>query len=1220
MKTKMLVLGAFIAGILSAFFGGKAFATAGDTAEISSGTWEICINATLDTQSPDFSLDITKSGFESQLVLGGGECKTVKLTGSSAYTVSLGSTMGASSVNYEVSEGSLTFNVANSLNNYLNAFGSVTYTTEGSGEESDFELLFSMPGTCYLNGDANVSGDTCKDGDGNPLTDKKYVDTGVALFSEGNAARDFEIYFTLDDYASTQPNNQGTLFNVKYENSSMYYPGFTLRMSGSNVQTMELTGRIGNDNTDADKAKKDISTASLKGKEMKIVRVGGLVSYSIDGGELVEFQNYQNFSRYFEQSAVFGASLQTNGTPQRYYDGTISNIRIYLKKVGSIEFNANGGTGTMATIENKMIGTDVVLPANTFTKSRAAFTGWNTEADGSGADYVDEATVTISSEDTLVLYAQWEDIQVGSIEFNANGGTGTMTTIEDIPVGTSATLPANTFTRTDYLFDGWNTESDGSGTGYADEATVTISSEDTLVLYAQWLVEPKGSIEFNANGGTGTMAAIENITLGTNVTLPANAFTKNKAIFTGWNTEADGSGADYVNGAAVTISAEGTLTLYAQWEDIPVGSIAFNANSGTGTMAAIENMPLGTIMALPENSFARTNYVFNGWNTESNGSGTSYADGAAITISSEDTITLYAQWREPKGSIVFSANGGTGTMAAIENIALGTNVTLPANAFTNTDAVFTGWNTEVGGSGTAYADEGVVTISSDGKTILYAQWTSVSTTLTFGTTFNSKLKSLAKGSEVTVNDSDELIKNLEFVDALPGVVDENTPKVNVALDDNKIPVYAYWVASDETIYIHTEADKIYAPNNLACMFVSMRSLTSLVLPAYFDTSRVTDMGSMFSATRSLTSLTLPDNFDTSKVTYMGSMFSGMQSLTSLTLPDSFDTSRVTKMNSMFSGMSSITSLTLPPKFNTSKVTTMYQTFLGMSSLTSLTLPPSFDTSQVTNMSGMFCNMQALTSLTLPYSFNTSKVTNMNAMFNTMSSLTTLAFSSNFNTSRVTDMSSMFSYSRALTSLTLLESFDTSQVTNMSYMFNYTQSLSSLSFPSSFDTSQVTKMNYMFAYTGLTSLNLPYTFKTSNVTDMSNMFNEAKALTSLTFSGNFDTSNVTNMSHMFYRTYALTSLNLPVTFNTSNVTDMNAMFESSALTSLTLPVGFNTSNVTDMYAMFYGMQSLISLTLPDSFVISNGTNTNNIFNAIPRTAILYATDARARSLWRGVLGN
>ena len=1147
----MLVFGAFIAGILSAFFGGKAFATAGNTAEISSGTWEICVNATLDTQSPDFSLDITKSGFESQLVLGGGECKTVKLTGSSAYTVSLGSTMGASSVNYEVSEGSLTFNVANSLSNYLNAFGSVTYTTEGSGEESDFELLFSMPGTCYLNGNANVSGDTCKDGDGNPLTDKKYIDTGVALFSEGNAARDFEIYFTLDDYASTQPNNQGTLFNAKYENSSMLYPGFTLRMSGSNVQTMELTGRIGNDNTNADKAKKDISTASLKGKEMKIVRVGGLVSYSIDGGELIEFQNYQNFSRYFEQSAVFGASLQTNGTPQRYYDGTVSNIRIYLKKVGNIEFNANGGTGTMSAIENAQLGASVTLPANTFTREGHEFAGWNTAADGTGNDYADEAEVTITSADTLMLYAQWVEKPKGRIEFEANGGTGTMATIEDIIVGTSVTLPANEFERTNYSFEGWNTAADGTGTDYVDEADVTISSTDTLTLYAQW-EELKGSITFDANGGTGTMAAIENITLGTSVTLPANTFTKKNANFDGWNTAADGTGVSYVDNATITITEGREIELFAQWDEI-------------------------------------------------------------IIV----------------------------------------------------------------------------------------------TTLQAGPQVNNQLRTLAKGSSlVSYYEADTKIKDLSFVDTLPGTVDENTPKANIALS-NEIPVYAYWVAGDETMYIYTEATKIYAnqnssnlfsylqaltslilPNildtsnvtdmsgmfsnmsaltslslsdkfdtsnvtnmgsmfasakaltslafldkfntsnvtNMYSMFIGMFSLTSLTLPSNFDTSNVTDMRYMFCNMQALTSLTLPNSFNTSNVTNMSQMFGDLKALTSLVLPESFDTSSVTDMRVMFVDMPALTSLTLPASFNTSNVTSMYRMFDGVSSLTSLTLPASFNTQNVTDMYGMFSGMRALTSLTLPASFNTSNVTRMTEMFYRMTSLTSLTLPASFNTQNVTDMNSMFSTMTSLTSLTLPASFNTQNVTNMGSMFAYTSSLTSLTLPASFDTSSVTSMGSMFSgMKALTSLTLPEgSFNTSNVTSMNNMFSDVSSLASLTLPNSFDTSSVTSMGSMFYGMSSLTSITFPASFNTQNVTSMYGMFcGTTSLTSLTLPASFSTRNVTNMGSMFAGRSTAVktlTLTLPDSFVISSDTTTSYMFQYIRNTSTLYATDATARSLWPGVLGN
>ena len=846
-------MGAFIAGILAVIFGGNTFATAGNTAEISGGkTWDICVDAGAGYSGSDFVVNIAKTDFASQIVLGNGDCKSVEMA-AGTYTVSLNGTIGAGTVSYEIANDTLTFNVANSVRKYLNAFGSIAYTVEGSGEESPFELLFSMPGECQFNGNANVSGDTCKDGDGNPLTDKKYIDTNVALFSEENAGRDFEIYFTLTDYATTQA-KQGTLFNAKYENSSMYYPGFTIRTVNTDGEAMEITGRIGNDNTNADKANNGITTADIKNKEVKIVRVGGMVSYSIDGGELVPFQNYENFSRYFEQTAVFGASMQTNGNPQRYYDGAIKNIRVLLKKVGSIAFDANGGVGTMGMIENIPAGTDVTLPANTFAKGGAAFTGWNTEADGSGVDYADEATITIFAKGVLTLYAQWEDILLGSIEFNANGGNGAMTTIENIPVGTDVALPANIFTRTDLIFNGWNTEADGSGVDYADRETATIVSEDALILYAQW--------------------------------------------------------------------------------------------------------------------------------------------------------------REPRGSIVFNANGGAGTMAVIENIPLGTNATLPANTFTMRNGTFTGWNTRAGGSGISYPDEGTVTVSSDGKIILYAQWTLTSTTtLMVGQGINSSLKNLANDQPIGINDGDNSIKKLEFVDTLPDVINENTPKVNLANNNiaNAIPVYAYWVADEGAVYIYSEADRIYAAGASDFMFNGLRSLTSLTLPDYFDTSNVTNMTAMFQGARSLTSLTLPDNFDTSNVTKMGAMFYGMQSLTSLTLPDSFDTSQVEYMRCMFGFMSSLTSLTLPDSFNTSRVTNMYEMFYHMDSLTSLVLPSSFNTSQVTDMAEMFMGMESITSLTLPSGFDTSQVTDMHSMFRSMTSLSSLILPDSFIISKGTNTANIFIY-------------------------------------------------------------------------------------------------------------------------------------------------------------------------------------------------------------------
>ena len=59
----------------------------------------------------------------------------------------------------------------------------------------------------------------------------------------------------------------------------------------------------------------------------------------------------------------------------------------------------------------------------------------------------------------------------------------------------------------------------------------------------------------------------------------------------------------------------------------------------------------------------KTGYVFNGWNTEENGSGVNREEGSSFVIGSSD-ITLYAKWRDysigdtgPAGGLVFYDKG-----------------------------------------------------------------------------------------------------------------------------------------------------------------------------------------------------------------------------------------------------------------------------------------------------------------------------------------------------------------------------------------------------------------------------------------------------------------------------------------------------------------------------------------------------------------------------------
>lgn len=70
-----------------------------------------------------------------------------------------------------------------------------------------------------------------------------------------------------------------------------------------------------------------------------------------------------------------------------------------------------------------------------------------------------------------------------TVTFNANGVDGTMDA-QTIEKGVATALTANTFTRTGYTFDSWNTAADGTGTAYTDKQSVTLSAD--LTLYAQW--------------------------------------------------------------------------------------------------------------------------------------------------------------------------------------------------------------------------------------------------------------------------------------------------------------------------------------------------------------------------------------------------------------------------------------------------------------------------------------------------------------------------------------------------------------------------------------------------------------------------------------------------------------------------------------------------------------------------------------------------------------
>ena len=80
----------------------------------------------------------------------------------------------------------------------------------------------------------------------------------------------------------------------------------------------------------------------------------------------------------------------------------------------------------------------------------------------------------------------------------------------------------------------------------------------------------------------------------------------------------------------------------------PQRTISFYANGGTGTMTP-QSAASGSIVALKANTFARNGYQFTRWNTNADGSGTAYTDGATLTVS--QNLSLYAQWEQDRVSL-----------------------------------------------------------------------------------------------------------------------------------------------------------------------------------------------------------------------------------------------------------------------------------------------------------------------------------------------------------------------------------------------------------------------------------------------------------------------------------------------------------------------------------------------------------------------------------------
>jgi len=273
-------------------------------------------------------------------------------------------------------------------------------------------------------------------------------------------------------------------------------------------------------------------------------------------------------------------------------------------------------------------------------------------------------------------------------------------------------------TQAGYVFTGWNTAANGSGTAYAAGATYP-GNTGGATLYAQWSPNTN-TVTYNANGGTGSMSN-QSIATSFSANLTANAFSRTGYTFAGWNTVAGGGGTSYTNGQLFPMGPS-SVTLYAQW-NANLYTVTYNANGAAGGAPAPVSQPFNSSYTLSgAGSLVQTGYSFIGWNTASNGTGTALSAGSISVIGASNLI-LYAQWAINSYSVTFSANGASGSppSAAAQNY--NTVFTVPGTgSLVFASMIFDGWNTAADGSGTSYnAGDSLMIL---GNTTLYAFWLS----------------------------------------------------------------------------------------------------------------------------------------------------------------------------------------------------------------------------------------------------------------------------------------------------------------------------------------------------------------------------------------------------------------------------------------------------------------------------------------------------------------
>ena len=380
--------------------------------------------------------------------------------------------------------------------------------------------------------------------------------------------------------------------------------------------------------------------------------------------------------------------------------------------------------------------------------------------------------------------------RIYDVEFDANGGSGVMEKQRFVYNVNPLAIAQNEFIREGYVFVGWNTKADGSGTAYADKEKVqnlTAAAGGVVTLYAQWV--PKNvdistlTGHFKAFNGQVLTGTLDGNTQPYKISIADGATVTLKDVtingVSDKNNKYEWAGITCLGDCNIILEGENSVKGF--WEDYPgilvpeghtltiegngsldASSSGWGAGLGGGFEIGCGNIEIksGTVVATGGKNAAgiglgevRDGEVTSCGNitiasgvtrvTAIGGESAPYSIGLGLQTgggkSSVGKITIGNEVMESVSTnpytypnvsytVFFDKNGGSGSMES-QTLYVGNGMPLNRNIYTRQGYVFIGWNTSKDGTGEFYHDGATVLYWSEmtGKTLeLYAQWGNLS--------------------------------------------------------------------------------------------------------------------------------------------------------------------------------------------------------------------------------------------------------------------------------------------------------------------------------------------------------------------------------------------------------------------------------------------------------------------------------------------------------------